>query len=73
MSLAFISATAARMVFVIKADNPKIGYVGLVYIGNPRNMKAWRSVQESPRPKKGAIESGKATASAILCSEGHPI
>ena len=32
-SQSFISATAARMVIIIKADNPMIGCVGLVYIG----------------------------------------
>jgi len=32
-SQTFLSATAARMVFLIKADNPKIGYVAIIYIG----------------------------------------
>ena len=32
-SQAFLSAAAARMVFLIKADNPKIGYVSIIYIG----------------------------------------
>ena len=46
MSQSFISHTAARMVYIIKADNPKIGYVGLVFIGILITIKEWLSVQE---------------------------
>jgi len=32
-SQTFLSAAATRLVIVIKADNPKIGYVAIIYIG----------------------------------------
>ena len=32
-SQSFLSATAARMVMIVKADNPLIGYIGLIFIG----------------------------------------
>jgi phosphatidylserine decarboxylase len=33
-SQSFISATAARMVMLIKAKNQKLGYVAIVFVGN---------------------------------------
>jgi len=40
-SQAFISSVAARQVFVIKADNPKIGSIALIFIGIFIIIKEW--------------------------------
>ena len=52
MSQSFISHTAARMVYILKADNPKIGYIGLVYIGNFTVTQEWQNALECKVPRK---------------------
>lgn len=53
MSQSFISHTAARMIYILKADNPKIGYIGLVYIGMAECSGVESSKKIGEHVKKG--------------------
>lgn len=49
----FLSAVAARMVIVIKANNLKIGKIGIIYIGMAEVSSCVATVKEGDKVKKG--------------------
>ena len=73
MSQSFISHTAARMVYIINADNPKIGKIGLVFIGILFNIQVWLSVQEWKVLRRSETISNKGITLETSSLEGHPI
>jgi len=69
----FLSAAATRLVIVIKADNSKVGYVAIIYIGILCSMKVWQKFRAVFPLDKKAKKLEKETISAILPMVDQPM